>query len=165
MLLWSTELLLQKNRFLFSELKLKSGTSLPFNPRKQSDTHRPPAAHQHVRSPCWFPWCSVSNKRRLSALTMIVLTLILVGFLSARSLLPAYRKINQISFPHDLFFCLQSLQSISILLLNLIFTSKFSELYTSPDLNALFLQRRKFPWDSSFSYPRNAATASHLLTV
>lgn len=165
MLLWSTELLLQKNRFLFSELKLKSGTSLPFNPRKQSDTHRPPAAHQHVRSPCWFPWCSVSNKRRLSALTMIVLTLILVGFLSARSLLPAYCKINQISFPHDLFFCLQSLQSISILLLNLIFTSKFSELYTSPDLNALFLQRRKFPWDSSFSYPRNAATASHLLTV
>lgn len=137
----------------------------PFQPKEAvRETHRPPAAHRHVRSPCWFP-CSVSNKWRLSALTMIVLSFILVGFLSARSLLPVYCKINQISFPHDLFFCLQSLQSISILLLDLIFTSKFSELHASPDLNALFLQRQKFPWDSSFSYPRNAATASHLLTV
>lgn len=90
---------------------------------------------------------------------MVVLTFILAGFLSARSLLPVFCKINQISFPHDLFCRLQSLQSISILLLNFIFTSKYSKLHTSPDLNALILQRWKFPWDYWFSSPNNLETS------
>lgn len=68
-------------------------------------------------------------------------------------------EINHISFLHCSVLLVQSLQSISILRLISLALQIFRAPHITPTLTANLLFRLLLCWDSSFSYPRQVATA------